>query len=87
MRNRNSRGRSLGRRDRCSISAIATQHLGNRSDGIPITSGHGNSVEPVQCAEEADNLHVSPVQSDDESVSSREDLHQPSAAGRESHGR
>src|SRR6202042_3996191 len=36
---------------------------------------------------ESDHLHVAPVHSDDESLSSREDLQQPLTIGRELHGR
>ena len=63
------------------------EHPGNRSDGIPVASGQRDAVEPVQRTEIPDDLHMAPVHPDDESVSSREDLHQPLTTGRESHGR
>ena len=87
MMNRKFRGQSLGHRERRSIRWVVAEHPGNRRDGIPVASGHWDTVEPVQCTEESDGFHVAPVHADDESVSSRQDLHQPLATGRELHGR
>src|SRR5579863_3866906 len=50
--------------------SVVTEHLGNRRYGIPVARGHRDAVEPVQCAEESDDLHVAPVQPDDKSLSS-----------------
>src|ERR1700719_2689016 len=76
-----------GHRDRCSLGQVVMEHPANRREGIPVASGRRDAVEPVKRTEISDDLHMAPVHPDDESISSRDDLHQPSAAGRKLHRR
>jgi hypothetical protein len=80
------RYRENEQKDPHSIRRVATQHLGNRLDGIPVAGGHWDTVEPVQRTEESDDLHMPPVRSDDEPVSPLEDLHQPWTTDGKAHG-
>src|SRR6185369_9233023 len=62
-----------------------TQHPGDRCEGIPVSSGGRYPKDPIKCAEIADDLHVPPVQTNDEPVVPREDLQQPLVAGGKEH--
>jgi len=78
-----------GRRDELFVLSRlrVTQHPGDRGDGIPVARGDRDPKEPVERAEVADDFHVAPVDAEDELVVPREDLHQPLAARRKTHGR
>lgn len=56
-----------------------TQYPGDRGDGIPVARGGRDTEEPVERAEVADDLHVTPVQAHHEPVVPCEDLQQPGA--------
>ena len=50
------------------------QHPGDGGDGVPVARGGRRPEDPVERAEIADDLHVAPVDAEDEPVVPREDF-------------
>src|SRR6059036_873481 len=68
---------ALDLRDPVDRAPPLTQDPGDRGHGIPVARGDRYPKEPVERAKVADDLHVPPVQTEDEPVVPREDFQQP----------
>jgi hypothetical protein len=55
----------------CGSFATGTHHLGNGGDGIPVTGRDRHAEEPIEHAQIADDFHVAPIHSKNESSISR----------------